>query len=192
MLHRPEKQKADGEKQGAGEMKASRLLVARTPTLENQRRNRISRTLSTLPESATTAVPKGEMSGGAMQAAGRIGSKQSESTPSGQHLGLCELDVITREDLQNQLGPKELEALAGSLCILAARTADMAQASRRTGSHVISQKNDGFWSLRISTRMLSVGRQPSRGQVMSQPDDVASSFVSYSSVALYRFPAMGT
>ena len=37
------------------------------------------------------------------------------------------------EDLQNQLGPKELEALAGSLCILAARTAEMAQGVQTNG-----------------------------------------------------------
>jgi hypothetical protein len=47
--------------------------------------------------------------------------------------GLCELDIITREDLQNRLGTKELEALVGSFRVLAAQTAEMAKEVQVTG-----------------------------------------------------------
>jgi hypothetical protein len=46
---------------------------------------------------------------------------------------LWKLDIITREDLQNRLGPKELHALVGSLIVLAVQTAEMANDVQTTG-----------------------------------------------------------
>jgi hypothetical protein len=46
---------------------------------------------------------------------------------------LCELDILSRDDLQNRLGTKELKALIGSLRILFTQTADMAQGVQKIG-----------------------------------------------------------
>jgi hypothetical protein len=56
-------------------------------------------------------------------------TKYAEWTAS----GLCGLDIITREDLQNRLGTKELEALAGSLRVLAVQTAEIVREVQATG-----------------------------------------------------------
>ncbi|MGD0419804.1 MAG: hypothetical protein ABSA68_09560 [Xanthobacteraceae bacterium] len=47
--------------------------------------------------------------------------------------GLCELDILTRDDLASRVDPKEVEVLVGSLRLLSKETADLGKEVQKNG-----------------------------------------------------------
>jgi hypothetical protein len=130
MLHHPEKQRADRKSQPKRESLHDYLL-RELPPGKSKEMSYVADALAAAGERYDRHTARKDEW---WRYAGRKGrldtlTRYAEWAAS----GLCALDIITREDLQNRLGTKELEALVGSLRVLAVQTAEMAKEVQATG-----------------------------------------------------------
>jgi hypothetical protein len=131
MLHRPEKQKATAKNREPEDESLHDFLLRELPPGKSKERSYFADALNAAGERYDRRTERRDEWWSYASRRGRLEAIRKYAQWAAS--GLCELDIITREDLQNQLGPKELEALAGSLYILAARTTDMAQGVQTNG-----------------------------------------------------------
>ena len=75
------------------------------------------------------------------------------------HLGICELDILTRDDLENRVEPKEVEALMGSLHLLGNVTNGLAKEVQKNGKpRDLAEERWIFELLVVKPELLSENR----------------------------------
>jgi hypothetical protein len=131
MLHRPEKQQATRKSGEPGGESLHDYLLRELPPGKAKEASYVAEALTTAAERYDCRTAKRdewrnyasrrERLEGIGDLAGQLASR------------LCKLDFISREELQNRLGPKELEAIVGSLGIVITQTSDLAQGIQTNG-----------------------------------------------------------
>lgn len=146
MLHRPEKQKATGK---SGEPEGESLhefLLRELPPGKSTQARYLTEALATAGERYEHHIARRDdwwFYASRRERLERIGALAVQLASA-----LCELDIISREDLQNRLGPRELEALVGSLRVLIAQTKDTAQDIQKNGKP--RDLAEGRWILELA------------------------------------------